>query len=586
MQEVKLKYLTTKMKALKEHHGSSTILFLGAGVSKSAGIPLASEIMKQIEENEPFKTYIQGCEINTYASYMNCLSARDRRNIFNDYISKSRINTSHLYAAQLIAEGYVDCVVTTNFDTIMLKSLALFNIIPSIYDLTIARDNITSNFEFPAVIYMHGQNYGFWQLNTEHELELPVNAIRNAITKISMARAWVVIGYSGNDPVLNQLASIDSFAEGLFWVCYKNDDPNEKVRNLLLDKNTNGSRFIKGYNSDDFFRQLKIELGMDEPQIIRKPFTQLLNAISNIQPVIIDDKEVDLCSETRKQIEQAIKGFELKEGFENKPEISKNQIEEDELLRKVKEIYNSANYQDITNYETDIKKSSNTELIKYYSFVYWGWGWSIGNIATEKSGDEKEKFLLESIEKYKQSIKISPDFSGPYNNLGLMLGYLAELKSGNERAKLLSEGIKKYEKAIELEPNYADAYLNLGWALGNLADLKIGEDKEKLLWESIEKYKQAIEINPNDNIVYDNWGWALSEIAILKTGDEKEKLLWESIEKCKMAIKINPNFYKSYDRWGWTLGEIASLKTGDEKEKLLKESKEKYNKAKELGEDK
>lgn len=91
-------------------------------------------------------------------------------------------------------------------------------------------------------------------MNTEYELELPVNAIRNAIVKISTTRAWVVIGYSGNDPVLNQLGSIDIFTEGLFWIGYKNEEPSEKVRRLLLDKNTNGSNYIKGFNSDDFFR--------------------------------------------------------------------------------------------------------------------------------------------------------------------------------------------------------------------------------------------------------------------------------------------------------------------------------------------
>lgn len=234
MQEATMTYLATKMRRLKEEPNSSTILFLGAGVSKSAGIPLASEIMDQLEKDKDFKIFIgEKCKKKSYAGYMDALSSGDRKRFFKKYIQVSNINTSHLYAAQLIAEGYVDCVVTTNFDNLMLKSLTLLNINPSVYDLTIARDNITSNFEFPAVIYMHGQHHGFWQLNTENELELPVNAIRNAIIKISTNRSWVVIGYSGNDPVLNQLASIDNFAEDLFWVCYKNEDPPAKVRELL-----------------------------------------------------------------------------------------------------------------------------------------------------------------------------------------------------------------------------------------------------------------------------------------------------------------------------------------------------------------
>ena len=578
MQEVTIKYIAAKMKRLKEQ-GGSTILFLGAGASRSAGIPLASEIMDQIEKDKDLKIFIeQKCKKKSYAAYMDALSTGDRRRFFNKYIQVSNINTTHLYAAQLISEGYVDCVVTTNFDNLMLKSLTLLNMNPSVYDLTIARDNMTSNFEFPAVIYLHGQHHGFWQLNTEYELELPVNAIRNAITKISTTRAWVVIGYSGNDPVLNQLASIDNFAEDLFWVCYQNEDPPEKVRKLLLDIQIKGTNIIKGYNSDNFFRQLKNELGMDEPQIVRKPFTQLLNAISNIQPVVIDNKEVDLCTETRKWIQQAIKGFELREGFENKPEISKNQIEEDELLKKIKELYNSANYAEITNYEADIGKSNNPEIIKYHSYVYWDWGWSLGNVASEKSGKEKENGFLESIEKTKRAIEISPNET-LYDNWAWALGELSELKSEDEKEKLLQEGIEKCKKAIEINPNFEKSINRWGWALGKIATLKTGQEKENLILESIEKRKRAIEINPKFELAYENLGWTLGELALLKIGSEKEKLLNESIKAYTKAIEINPESNLSHGNLGWVLGNLSKLKSGAEKERLLLQSIEERQKA-------
>lgn len=582
MQEVTIKYLATKMKALKKRDTGSTILFLGAGVSRSAGIPLASEIMDQLEKDSYYKILIeQKCKKKSYAGFMDALPSGDRRRFFQKYIEISSINTSHLYAAQLIAEGYVDCVVTTNFDNLMLKSLTLLNINPSVYDLTIARDNITSNFEFPAVIYFHGQNHGFWQLNTDYELELPVNAIRNAIIKISTTRAWVVAGYSGDDPVLNQLASIDNFNEGLFWIGHKDENPSDKVKQLLLDKKTNGSYSINASGSDDFFRQLKNELEMDEPLIIRKPFTQLLNAIENIQPVVIDDKKVDLCTETRKWIEQAIKGFEEKEGFENKPEISKDQIEEDELIRKVKEIYNSANYSGITNYESDIKKSTNSELMKNYSYVYWDWGWSLGNAASEKTGREKEKLLMESVDKTKKAIEIMPNET-LYDNWGWVLGEIAQLKTDDEKEKLFWKSIEKCKKAVELNPNFEKSLYRWGWSLGQIATTKHGSEKEKLLRESIEKCNMAIQINPDYDLAYENWGWALGEIALMKTGDEKEKLLWESIDKRKKVIEINPDYGPSYESWGWALGEIASMKTGDEMENLFWEGIEKTKKGIEI----
>lgn len=150
MQDATIKYLAAKMKSLREQKVGSTILLLGAGVSRSSGIPLASEIMVQLEKDKDYKTFIeQKGKKKSYAGYMDALPTGDRRRFFKKFIEISDINTSYLYAAQLIAEGYVDCVVTTNFDNLMLKALTLFNINPSVYDLTIARDNITLNFEFP-----------------------------------------------------------------------------------------------------------------------------------------------------------------------------------------------------------------------------------------------------------------------------------------------------------------------------------------------------------------------------------------------------------------------------------------------------
>ncbi|MCD4681870.1 MAG: SIR2 family protein, partial [Bacteroidales bacterium] len=245
MKEYTIEKLAAQLKD-KKKAGKKAVLFLGAGASVSAGIPLAGKIIEEIDADENLKEIVQGVERN-YGEYFAQLDQSQAKRIFDKHIENSKINLAHLYACHLVKDGYVNCILTTNFDPLVIRTLSIYGIQPTIYDLTISRENVSADLSYPAVVYLHGQNNGFWRLNSVGDFDLAKDAIGKTLGKVIMNRPMIIVGYSGNnDPVFEQLASIDSFADGLYWVTYKDHEPAKNVKKKLLDVHTKGAICIKG----------------------------------------------------------------------------------------------------------------------------------------------------------------------------------------------------------------------------------------------------------------------------------------------------------------------------------------------------
>lgn len=266
MESTSLSKIANHLKHLRQSR-KSAIVFLGAGASVTAKIPTASGILDYIDNHKSYRLLIQDCEERSYNSYMRAMSPGDRKALFEQLICESEINKTHLYLSMLVKAGYIDCIVTTNFDPLTIQSLAIYGIHPSTYDLAVTEKFVTSGITFPSVIYFHGQAHGFFQLNTKNELKLPKKQIKNTISKISFDRTWLIIGYSGNDPVFNQLKSIDKYDYNLYWIGHEEEKPSSHVERFL--KSNNGDRFfLPGYDSDSFFEELKAELIPTNPKPI------------------------------------------------------------------------------------------------------------------------------------------------------------------------------------------------------------------------------------------------------------------------------------------------------------------------------
>jgi NAD-dependent SIR2 family protein deacetylase len=112
--------------------GLKCAVLIGAGCSVSAGIPTAGGFVEEIRRRYP-RAYQRAAE-KAYPKCMAELAPGERRNIIAEYVDRAKVNWAHLSIAQLIKTGFVDRVLTTNFDPLVVRACSLVGIYPAVYD--------------------------------------------------------------------------------------------------------------------------------------------------------------------------------------------------------------------------------------------------------------------------------------------------------------------------------------------------------------------------------------------------------------------------------------------------------------------
>ena len=391
MKTATIEELAFLIKQAKVENLPQPIIFLGAGASKTGGIPLAGEIVDDILKRYNYYPKISSFkdEEKTYPKLMECLTPFDRNKLLKEYVDNAKINVTHIYLAQLLNQGYIDYVLTVNFDNLMLRALALFNDFPPTYDMAILKDLTTTSFKEKSVVYLHGQHHGLWLLNTEEEMSKVNNVIPPILNKIANQRPWIFIGYSGEDPIFKHIENLGRFDNGLYWVTYYDDDPNEKVCTDLLEKPNTNAFLIKGHDADSFMLKLNNELKLPQPFIIDKPFTSLKISLESI--VDIDDKEHFKGVKKRLEIvkgevDKAIDQFE--EGNIEAEENLKEEVDSNRLKKQIIDIVIKRKFdeKEIKSLEEKANSLKNTEINNLLSDLYSDWGNVILELAKLKNG--------------------------------------------------------------------------------------------------------------------------------------------------------------------------------------------------------
>lgn len=471
------------LKYIKDKKYSTSIL-IGAVMSKSAGIPIASDIVKEIKKRSPNK--VKKCTKDTYAAHMSVLSIAERKDLIAEYVDKAKVNIAHLYLGTLVKEGYVDRILTTNFDPLAIRSLALFNIFPAVYDFAASDIFIPGESADLSIYYLHGQRDGFVILNTEEEINKHAEKLKNVFRDANLNRCWIVIGYSGeNDPVFNRLSEIDSFLYNLYWIGFSKE-PSTHVRDKILNPQSRGGHFLGGYDADKFFLELAKELKLPEPEIISKPFSHLKESISNIAEVTIDDKIADLTQETKGWIDDAIKGFEERKGFEHLAGANKDKINKDDIVRKAREIWIGDKYDELDDILQKVTKYKIVEAYDLLAYAFNSLGIALSVQAKTEAGTEADNLFNQSYEKYAQSVKIKPDYHEAFYNWGTALLEQAKTKTGKEAKRLYDESLEKLKHAEEIKEGSGSYNLACLFAL-------IGKSDESYQWlEKALKYDPDI----------------------------------------------------------------------------------------------
>lgn len=295
----------------KVEDGKQCALLIGAGCSFQAGIPLASGFVDEIRTRYP-REYERAPE-KTYPACMAELDPSDRHTLICKYIDAAKINWAHISIAQMMRAGFLDRVLTTNFDPLVMRACALLNLYPAVYDMAVVRHGYLAEFvRDRAVFHLHGQRDGFIQLHRKEEVDKLAEAIEPLFDDTARNRTWIVIGYSGaNDPVFRVLAERADFPNRLIWVGFRDEQPSPDVRAALFESGKNAV-WISGYDPDTFLLRLASRLGCFPPGFFAKPFSHLLELFGLLAGFRLPGQSVDLdwAAQARGWIEQAIATFE------------------------------------------------------------------------------------------------------------------------------------------------------------------------------------------------------------------------------------------------------------------------------------
>ena len=176
-------------KTLKDNkkQGLPVIIFTGAGCSKSAGMPLANELVAEI--NKKFKSNLRALtdtQKKDYGSCMGKLTPHEQKTLIEKHISKAKINWAHIALASLLKEGYIGKVLTFNFDNILNRACSLDNFFPPTYDLKVLSEEYFSAIPNQSIVHLHGQWSGFQLANSDIDTKKQAEKLNNFIKNIGL----------------------------------------------------------------------------------------------------------------------------------------------------------------------------------------------------------------------------------------------------------------------------------------------------------------------------------------------------------------------------------------------------------------
>ncbi len=451
MSKYSVKDLAQFLKKSKES-GSPFVLFTGAGCSKSAGIPLAGELVDEI--NRDFELELKGLSKEDRQDYGKCMSVlvkEDRRKLISNYINGAKINWTHIAIALLIEKGYFQRILTFNFDNLLARSSGLLGLYPATYDLTTADLDLHNLIVEPAVVHIHGQSHGFTLLNTDEETSKHAENLEHFIASTLNNSPTLFVGYSGcADAFFPILEKKYTGQHRLFWSGRAEDSP-EHLNNSLLKNYGSFAHYIRGEDSDIFFIELARELGCFPPKIFTDPYKHLLNELSHVTDFPVHETtHTDIFVNIKKQLKRDSERY-----------LKQSTIHSEKLLLE-------GNYDKLISlYESN--RSQNKNVLNDVSLAYFHKAYKLQHSVESKDIHE---VLDDVITLYENALAINPNLSFAHNNLGALNGDLAKQTfSNNEALELHNRAIEKYKMAIEVEPKMALSNQNLLLAYSEIGDV-------------------------------------------------------------------------------------------------------------------
>jgi Tfp pilus assembly protein PilF len=552
--------LAERLKRAKDRKHPAHFL-IGAGCSISAGIPGAADLIKKIHvDYEAHCTALSNDQRQLYGACMALLSINERRDLIRPYLEAAKINWGTIALAQLMAEGYVERVLTVNFDLVLEHACGLLGLQPAVYDFGVAPASDPAMIVSPAIIHLHGQSYGLVLLNTEEETQKHRKKLQPILVDTLRNAPLVVIGYSGSADGISQNL-VDEFEgrEPLYWFGYA-DELAAHLHGFLKKKYFH---FLGGADFDRFMIELAQSLGCWPPHLFSDPLGHLLRGLGPVIPYPTSSPggEIDLLGNLRRKLQS----------------LQQKQTEDETKRISLKELYMKGDYEAATrlfsSWPDRALLSAEDREIAYWSFVTWGD--LLLEQAERASGEAASRLFVAAGEKYASALAIKPDGHEALNSWGTLLSQQAERASGEEASRLFAAASEKYAAALAIEPDQHEALNNWGNLLLAQAKRASGEEASRLFALAGEKYAAALAIKPDKQEALSNWGALLSEQAERASGEKASRLFAAAGEKYAAALAIKPDDHEALNNWGNLLLEQAKRASGGEASRLFAVAEEK-----------
>ncbi|HHT9124617.1 MAG TPA: SIR2 family protein [Candidatus Brocadiia bacterium] len=296
-------------------------VFLGSGVSKAAGILTGTDILwdtikkiyklekdkdKDPNDNE-VKDWFEKSEFKdfTYSKILEtiCPSQEERRQFLEKYFVGKNPTDTHRCIADMVRNGLLKVIITTNFDRLMEKALdaieVKYDVVSSPAELKVLKAREHSPCR---VLKLHGDYQSGEIKNTEKELVRLEPKIEKEFKEILNRYGIVVIGYSGQDEGVMRCLEKRNSKYTLYWL--KKENICERVDRLLKQQD---GKVIERENSDAFVKELvrKIEIfslyeAGDTPEYLMHLTKQFIK----------ENDEVGFWEEVKKQLKEVSKSWQ------------------------------------------------------------------------------------------------------------------------------------------------------------------------------------------------------------------------------------------------------------------------------------
>src|SRR6266436_2272259 len=534
------------------------VFWIGAGCSRSAGIPLAGEIAQQcvrrlaesyssgkmktedalealkwLHENEKVNAswYSDGKpkwgQLYGHIFEEEFKSINAQREIVLGSIAQGegKINWTHLCLGELVKRGYIHTVLTTNFDQLVLEGIIRTGILPVIADGIESLNRIDSIPKTPQVVHLHGSMHTYNMRNsTADVLETQQLALDSMLHKLLRdCDMLVVIGYGGGEEgvmeVLLEVArSLPSLV--IYWIMYEGapDSLSEKAQKLLgLGHN---KFYIPHSDADFLFAQIMEELSIGIPAWMDDPTTNLI------------DQSKKFASSENEDIQIKIENYQ-----EKIQELSRQwtatQVQPSDPLDRIATLRLEGKHEEALDELRKMKETQNPEVWRMRAES----AYELGQLPVNA------KLLEESISAWQRVLKVmkrDEDPDGWYDAQKGLGSALLTLSESNETDKQhLKKAVTALRAALGIRTQPPEDWNDqLEWAdmqdkLGS-AYLKLGEleDNKEYVRKASVAHRAALSVYTRDKAP-DKWAETQAHLGeVLRMLGESEK----NVEYLKAAV--------------------------------------------------